>query len=128
MNFSDIAHIEAIAKAARSGHAEPFKSSPFQGCWALAAWHGFSRGALMSIQICRELVDLDFSSDGQLIRTIKSKGGFAYQGWVLEMQGFPKLKLYKVQDRRITGTALDYLARRRDWRRKAIARVQTMNA
>jgi len=77
----------------------------------------------MSIQICRELLDLDLS-DGQLIDTIKSKGGFAYQGWVLEMQGFPKLQLYKVKIGGITGTGPGLLGAARDWRRKAIARVQ----
>ena len=77
----------------------------------------------MSIQICRALLDSDLS-DGQLIDAIKSKGGFACQGKPLEMQGWRKLQLSKVEIGGITGTGPGLLGAARDWRRKAIAQVQ----
>ena len=63
-------------------------------------------------------------SDSQLVKEIRSQGGFAYQTNALRRQQWRKLQLSNVELGGIIGTGPGLLGAARDWRRKAIAQVR----
>jgi len=102
----------------------PFKSSRFRAWLALPAWQAVVlSGALNEYSDLQGAVRILASQRRSANRHHQVERRLRYQGWVLENARLSRNYNFKGQDRasRARGP-WNYLARARDWRRKAIAR------